>query len=89
MDGRAWWAAVYGVAQSLTRLKQLSSSSSRATFTFTLEHRSLKFRMFKVGLRFLRKKYRSGIQNMRVRAWKNLRLWAEYKGKVRTGGSEK
>ena len=24
----AWWAAIYGVAQSLTRLKQLSSSSS-------------------------------------------------------------
>ena len=28
-DGRAYWAAVYGVAQSPTRLKQLSSSSSR------------------------------------------------------------
>ena len=27
-DGRAWWAAVYGVAQSPTRLKRLSSSSS-------------------------------------------------------------
>ena len=27
-DGRAWWAAVYGVAQSRTRLKCLSSSSS-------------------------------------------------------------
>ena len=27
-DGRAWWAAVYGVAQSLTWLKWLSSSSS-------------------------------------------------------------
>ena len=27
-DGGAWWAAVYGVAQSWTRLKQLSSSSS-------------------------------------------------------------
>ena len=27
-DGRAWWATVYGVAQSQTRLKQLSSSSS-------------------------------------------------------------
>ena len=27
-DGGAWWAAVYGVAQSQTRLKQLSSSSS-------------------------------------------------------------
>ena len=27
-DGGAWWAAVYGVAQSRTGLKQLSSSSS-------------------------------------------------------------
>ena len=27
-DGRAWWAVVYGVAQSWTRLKRLSSSSS-------------------------------------------------------------
>ena len=27
-DGRAWWAAVYGVAQSRTRLKRPSSSSS-------------------------------------------------------------
>ena len=26
-DSRAWWAAVYGVVQSQTRLKQLSSSS--------------------------------------------------------------
>ena len=29
-DGGAWWAAVYGVAQSPTRLKRLSSSSSMA-----------------------------------------------------------
>ena len=28
-DGGAWWAAVYGVAQSQTQLKRLSSSSSR------------------------------------------------------------
>ena len=27
-DGRAWWAVIYGVAQSWTRLKHLSSSSS-------------------------------------------------------------
>ena len=27
-DGRAWWASVYGVTQSWTRLKWLSSSSS-------------------------------------------------------------
>ena len=30
-DGGAWWAAVYGVAQSWTRLKQLSHSSSSKT----------------------------------------------------------
>ena len=27
-DGGAWWADVYGVVQSQTRLKRLSSSSS-------------------------------------------------------------
>ena len=31
-DGGAWWAAIYGVAESQTRLKQLSSSSSRILF---------------------------------------------------------
>ena len=30
-DGGAWWAAVYGVTQSLTRLKRLSSSSSSSS----------------------------------------------------------
>ena len=30
-DGGAWWAAVYGVAQSRTRLKRLSSSSNILT----------------------------------------------------------
>ena len=30
-DGGAWWAAVYGVAQSRTWLKQLSSSSSSSS----------------------------------------------------------
>ena len=30
-DGIAWWAAIYGVAQSRTRLKQLSSSSKQKT----------------------------------------------------------
>ena len=34
-DGEAWWAAVYGVTQSRTRLMWLSSSSS-ATSGFTL-----------------------------------------------------
>ena len=31
-DGGAWWAAVYGVTQSRTRLKRLSSSTARFTF---------------------------------------------------------
>ena len=30
-DGGAWWAAIYGVAQSRTRLKRLSSRSSRSS----------------------------------------------------------
>ena len=38
-DGGAWWAAIYGVTQSQTRLKRLSSSSSSSVFkkwsTFT------------------------------------------------------
>ena len=33
-DRGAWWAAVYGVAQSRTLLKQLSSSSSRFVIVF-------------------------------------------------------
>ena len=31
-DGGAWWAAIYGVAQSRTQLERLSSSSSKRTF---------------------------------------------------------
>ena len=30
-DGGAWWAAIYGVAQSRTQVKRLSRSSSRAS----------------------------------------------------------
>ena len=33
-DRGAWWAAIYGVAQSRTRLKQLSSSSSNGHASF-------------------------------------------------------
>ena len=36
-DGGAWWVALYGVAQSLTRLKRLSSSRE-----FPVWHRKLK-----------------------------------------------
>ena len=40
MDGGAWWAAVYGVAQSRTRLKRLSSSGSIGEETGA-QHREL------------------------------------------------
>ena len=33
--GGAWWAAVYGVAQSRTQLKRLSSSSSSSIISTT------------------------------------------------------
>ena len=36
-DGGAWWAAVYGVAQSRTQLKRLSSSSSQSENLFSLK----------------------------------------------------
>ena len=39
-DGRAWWAAVYGVAQSWTRLRRLSSSSSSNIHIYTMEYYS-------------------------------------------------
>ena len=39
-DGGASWAAVYGVAQSWTRLKQLSRSSSHFLYPRHIPHRS-------------------------------------------------
>ena len=41
-DGGAWWAAICGVAQSQTRLKWLSSSSSRITVRASLVARLVK-----------------------------------------------
>ena len=35
-DGGAWWSAIYGVTQSQTRLKWLSSSSSSHRLYFSL-----------------------------------------------------
>ena len=40
-DGEAWWAAIYGVAQSRTRLKWLSSSSSSISTKLLIQHYSL------------------------------------------------
>ena len=40
-DGGAWWAAVYGVAQSQTRLKRLSNSSRDLFKKITLQYSCL------------------------------------------------
>ena len=48
-DSGAWWAAIYGVAQSRTRLKQLSSSSSIHPIRYNLiilERLNLKYFFF-------------------------------------------
>jgi len=42
-DGGAWWAAVYGVAQSWTWLKRLSSSSSSSTLLNTMHNKTPKW----------------------------------------------
>ena len=35
-DGGAWWAAIYGVAQSRTRLKRLRAAAAASTFSSVL-----------------------------------------------------
>ena len=59
-DGGAWWAAIYGVAQSRTRLKWLSSSSNSIYY--------FKKRLFPLpyGWRLLS---RSLVYCVRERAW--------------------
>ena len=49
-DGGAWWAAVYGVTQSWTRLKRLSSSSSSTLCHENAEVVKLKKQNFYLGL---------------------------------------
>ena len=56
-DGGAWWAAVYGVAQSRTWLKRLSSSSSSSNKRDGMTPTHLRFDMMKKAKRdFLLKK---------------------------------
>ena len=50
-DGEAWWAAIYGVAQSRTQLKRLSSSSSSSSMIL-LPFSKLSW-FFSVGLSLL------------------------------------
>ena len=49
-DGGAWWAAVYGVAQSRTWLKWLSSSSSSSRVWYTESLGELEIFTWRLGL---------------------------------------
>ena len=44
-DGGAWWAVVYGVVQSRTRLKRLSGLAARSLFTWLRSLRCCKSQM--------------------------------------------
>ena len=57
-DGGAWWAAVYGIALSQTRLKRLSSSSSKCSWEYlalAMNHFLEKFRLLKARIAYLPK----------------------------------
>ena len=45
-DGGAWWAAIYGVAQSQTWLKQLSSSSKQISWQQNIFNKLAKLDLF-------------------------------------------
>ena len=51
-DGGAWWAAICGVAQSRTRLKQLSSSSSSSLLIEMFNLFTFKMIIVRVGFTF-------------------------------------
>ena len=60
-DGGAWWAAIYGVAQSQTRLKQLSSSSNNIHKNNDLKNWTGWISMLKVSIPRFRVYYATGI----------------------------
>ena len=72
-DRGAWWAAVYGVAQSRTRLKWLSSSSSNKRLGYQARYREK--RTFRNLLGFKKKKKKevswahSHTENWEVLMW--------------------
>ena len=52
-DGGAWWAVIYGVTQSWTRLKWLSSSSSRYICEYSVTLYFLQFLQLRKLINFI------------------------------------
>ena len=73
MERRAWWAAVYGVAQSRTRLKRLSSSSSiqhsewETIFANETADKKLIYKIYKKLRQLKIKRTNNSIKNMDAR----------------------
>ena len=76
-DGGAWWAAVYGVAQSQTQLKRLSSSSSSKLSV-----------QFPKGVKKKKKKTIPG-GHYYTKLWKLLILWLLAEGAWQVTAEEK
>ena len=72
-DGGAWWAAIYGVAQSRTRLKQLSSSSSSTLMAESEEE--LKRLLMKVKEENVKAGLKLNIQKTKVMASSPINSW--------------
>ena len=70
-DGGAWWAAVYGVAQSQTRLKWLSSSSS----SMAESEEELKSLLMKVKEESEKAGLKLNIQNTKIMASGPITSW--------------
>ena len=71
-DSRAWWAAVYGVAQSRTRLKRLSSSSPH----YTVNEAHFSFADLSLFTRFSAERPWSCHCSSLLLPWED-RLWSE------------
>jgi len=71
-DGGAWWAAVYGVAESRTRLERLSSSSSSSSSSIL----PVKIRLldFRPALCLAWAEHRPSFSASVLRLWASLRV---------------
>ena len=67
-DGEAWWAAVYGVAQSRTRLKWLSSRYADDTILMAESEEELKSLLMKVKVESEKVGLKLNIQKTKIMA---------------------
>ena len=86
-DGGAWWAAIYGVTQSQTLLKRLSSSSRYAddTTLMTENEKELKSLLMRVKEGSEKAGLKLNIQKTKIMASSPITSWQR---KKKVGGGE-